>query len=72
LYKEVLVFWVAHADSEKVKGFDRDTQSYLLDIPNNEVREGLLTILASKDELLLALPLALSKKAQQAHSPGQA
>ena len=26
-----------------IKGFDRDTQSYLLDIPNNEVREGLLT-----------------------------
>ena len=30
-----------------IKGFDRDTQSYLLDIPNNEVREGLLTVLAS-------------------------
>lgn len=30
-----------------IKGFDRDTQSYLLDIPNNEVREGLLTVLAN-------------------------
>ena len=30
-----------------IKGYDRDTESYLLDIPNNEVREGLLTILAN-------------------------
>ena len=30
-----------------IKGFDRDTQSYLLDIPNNEVREGFLTLLAN-------------------------
>ena len=34
-----------------IKGFDRDTQSYLLDIPNNEVCEGFLTLLASKDGL---------------------
>ncbi len=30
-----------------IKGYDQDTESYLLDIPNNEVREGLLTILAN-------------------------
>lgn len=30
-----------------IKGYERDTESYLLDIPNNEVREGLLTILAN-------------------------
>ena len=30
-----------------IKGYDRDTESYLLDIPNNEVREGLLTVLAN-------------------------
>lgn len=30
-----------------IKAYDRDTESYLLDIPNNEVREGLLTILAN-------------------------
>ena len=30
-----------------IKGYDRDTESYLLDIPNNEVKEGLLTILAN-------------------------
>lgn len=30
-----------------IKDFDKFTHSYLLDIPNNEVREGLLTILAN-------------------------
>ena len=30
-----------------IKDYDRLTHSYLLDIPNNEVREGLLTILAN-------------------------
>ena len=30
-----------------IKGYDQDTESFLLDIPNNEVREGLLTILAN-------------------------
>ena len=30
-----------------IKGYERDTESYMLDIPNNEVREGLLTILAN-------------------------
>ena len=30
-----------------IKGYDRDTESYLLDIPNNEVREGLLTVLSN-------------------------
>ena len=33
-----------------IKGFDRDTQSYLLDIPNNEVREGLLTLKSIKKQ----------------------
>ena len=30
-----------------IKGYDRDTASYMLDIPNNEVSEGLLTLLAN-------------------------
>ena len=30
-----------------IKDYDQDTESFLLDIPNNEVREGLLTILAN-------------------------
>ena len=30
-----------------IKAYDQDTESFLLDIPNNEVREGLLTILAN-------------------------
>lgn len=30
-----------------IKGYDRDTQSYLLDIPNNEVKEGFLTLIAN-------------------------
>ena len=33
-----------------IKDFDRDTQSYLLDIPNNEVREGLLTLKSIKKQ----------------------
>ena len=30
-----------------IKGYDEDTDSFLLDIPNNEVREGLLTLIAN-------------------------
>ena len=30
-----------------IKGYDEDTDSFLLDIPNNEVREGLLTVLSN-------------------------
>ncbi len=30
-----------------IKAYDRDTATYLLDIPNNEVREGLMVVLAN-------------------------
>ena len=30
-----------------IKGYDEDTESFLLDIPNNEVREGFLTLIAN-------------------------
>lgn len=30
-----------------IKDYDQDTESFLLDIPNNEVREGLLTLIAN-------------------------
>lgn len=30
-----------------IKGYDLDTDSFLLDIPNNEVREGFLTVIAN-------------------------
>ena len=30
-----------------IKGYDEDTDSFLLDIPNNEVREGFLTLIAN-------------------------